>query len=125
MKDQNTSKQNRKIESQLAVESTLLAESILDALVGTLLGPYLHYKASKLRNTKEYKNVQKRIKELSDEYEELQKAQEKLDTVAEKGTKSYNAYRDYGLEQADKKLNIQMQIALKALKSQNKSTKRL
>jgi cell shape-determining protein MreC len=125
MKDKNTSTKDRKIESQLAVQSTLLAESILDALVSTLLGPYLHYKASKLRNTKEYKNVQKKIKELNDEYEELQKAQEKLDAVAEKGTALYKKSRDYSMSRADKILDIEVQRALKMIKVKDKPTKRL
>ena len=125
MKDKNTSTKDRKIESQLAVQSTLLAESILDALVSTLLGPYLHYKASKLRNTKEYKNVQKKIKELNDEYEELQKAQEKLDAVAEKGTVLYKKSRDYSMTRADKILDIEVQRALKMITSKNKPTKSL
>jgi hypothetical protein len=87
MKDTNTPLKNKKIESQLAVQSTVLAESIIDALVSTLLGPYLHFKASKLRNTKEYKNVQKKIKELDAEYEGLLKAQEKLSDASEEATR--------------------------------------
>ena len=121
MKDQNTSKQNKKIESQLAVKSTLLAESILDALVSTLLGPYLHYKASKLRNTKEFKNVQKRIKDLSSEYDELMKAQDKLDDLADKGTLAFKKSNDYSTDLAMK--NLRSTIA--KLSPKHKPTKRL
>lgn len=63
---------------QEAKESVLLSESILDMLIDLVFGPYIHMQAKELKNSKEWKETEVKLKELTAKSEKLRKKGEQL-----------------------------------------------
>jgi hypothetical protein len=72
-----------------ALSSALLSEGLTDSLVDLIFGPFLHLSALKLRNTKEWRDTQAKIKELTKKAEML-------------GAKADKAHAEYEKMLADK-----------------------
>ena len=61
-----------------ARETAILSESIIDMLVDLIFGPYIHIKGRDLKNSKEWKDTEAKIKELTAKSEKLRKKSEAL-----------------------------------------------
>lgn len=67
-----------------ALSSALLSESLTDTLVDVIFGPFLHLSALNLRNTKEWKDTQEKIKELTKKSDALMAKGKKLQAEYDK-----------------------------------------
>jgi hypothetical protein len=63
---------------QEAKESVLLSESILDMLIDLVFGPYIHMQAQDLKKSKEWKDAEAKVKELTARAIKLRKKSEQL-----------------------------------------------
>ena len=61
-----------------ALSSALLSEGLTDSLVDLIFGPFLHLSALKLRNTKEWRDTQAKVKELTQKADKLMAKGKKL-----------------------------------------------
>ena len=83
-----------------ALSAALLSEGLTDSLVDLIFGPFLHLSALKLRNTKEWRDTQAKIKELTKKAEVLgakaDQAQEYyLQMMADKAAKRNQNTKSY------------------------------
>jgi len=85
-----TKKKIQQLEDQSsALKSALISEGLLDMLVDTILGPFLHMSAVNMRNTPEYKATVAKIKELDKLHAKLQAKSEKLGDELAKAEAAY------------------------------------
>ena len=61
-----------------ALSSALLSEGLTDSLVDLIFGPFLHLSALKLRTTKEWRDTQAKVKELTQKADKLMAKGKKL-----------------------------------------------
>jgi hypothetical protein len=80
---------------QEAKESILLSESILDMLIDLVFVPYIHMQAKELKNSKEWKETEAKMKELNVKSEKLQKKIAQLRKQHEKEFGELNA-KEFG-----------------------------